>query len=161
MPLLCERREDIPLLAYNILQRMGREKTRITESAIQALSTYCWPGNIRELRNVIVRALSFCRDNVIDMCDLPPELLTDFGLCPPRRQAAKTDGKDAESNFGASLPEMLANNELRLIVLTLQDHNWNVSRAARILGIARATLYEKLKKHGITRNSHTRPANNV
>ena len=156
VPPLRERREDIPLLAHNILQRMGKEKARITESALQALSTYCWPGNIRELRNVIVRALSLCRDNTIDMCDLPPELLTDFGLCPPRRPAAGAGGKDVESDFGASLPEMLANNELRLIVLTLQDHNWNVSRAARILGIARATLYEKLKKYGITRNSRVR-----
>ncbi|MDR0466394.1 MAG: sigma 54-interacting transcriptional regulator [Deltaproteobacteria bacterium] len=151
-PPLRERSEDVPLLARNILQRMGGEKTRITESALQALSTYCWPGNIRELRNVLVRALSLCRDNTIDMCDLPPELLTDFGVCQPRRPSAKADGTDAEPNLSASLPEMLANNELRLIVLTLQDQNWNVSRTARVLGIARATLYEKLKKHGIARN---------
>jgi transcriptional regulator of acetoin/glycerol metabolism len=90
------------------------------------------------------------------MCDLPPELLTDYGICAPRRPAAGADGKDAEPNLGASLPEMLAGNELRLIVLTLQDQNWNVSRTARVLGIARATLYEKLKKYGITRNNRTR-----
>ncbi|MDR2696081.1 MAG: sigma 54-interacting transcriptional regulator [Deltaproteobacteria bacterium] len=156
MPPLRERREDIPLLANNILQRMGREKARITESALEALSTYCWPGNIRELRNVIVRALSLCRDNTIDMSDLPPELLTDFGVCPPSRPMAQVDGKDAEPNLGASLPEMLASNELRLIILTLQDQDWNVTRTARMLGIARATLYEKLKKYGITRNSCVR-----
>ena len=132
---------------------MGREKVRIAASALQVLSTYCWPGNIRELRNVVVRALSLCRDNVIDMCDLPPELLTDFGACPPLRQTGQADGKDAAPNLRASLPEMLANNELRLIILTLQDQNWNVTRSARILGIARATLYEKLKKHGITRKN--------
>ena len=160
VPLLRERREDVPLLARNILQRMGRGKVRITESAFQTLATYCWPGNIRELRNVIVRALSLCRNNIIDMCDLPPELLTDFGACAPQRPAAQTDGRDTTPNLGASLPEMLANNELRLIILTLQDHNWNIARSARILGIARATLYEKLKKHRISRNHSTRLTNN-
>jgi len=159
VPLLNERREDVPLLAHNILQRMGRAKARITESALQALCTYCWPGNIRELRNVIVRALSLCRNNVIDMCDLPPELLTDFGICAPQRPAVQADGKDTTPNLGASLPEMLANNELRLIILTLQDHNWNIARSARILGIARATLYEKLKKYGISRSHSTRLTN--
>jgi transcriptional regulator of acetoin/glycerol metabolism len=113
------------------------------------------------LRNVIVRALSLCRNNVIDMCDLPPELLTDFGVCAPQRPAAQTDGKDTAHNLGASLPEMLANNELRLIVLTLQDHNWNITRSARVLGIARATLYEKLKKYGISRHHSTRLTNNA
>ena len=150
VPPLRERRDDVPLLARNFLQRMGKEKIRITESALQALSAYCWPGNIRELRNVIVRALSLCRDNIIDMCDLPPELLTDFGICAPQRPA-QPDAQTPNANLCASLPEMLANNEFRLIILTLQEHNWNVARSARILGIARATLYEKLKKYGITR----------
>jgi len=156
VPSLCERHEDIPLLARSMLQHMGREKVRITKSALQALSTYCWPGNVRELRNAIVRALSLCRDNTIDMCDLPPELLADFGACAPQRLTTQADGKDADLSLSASLPEMLASNELRLIILTLQDQNWNVTRSARVLGIARATLYEKLKKYGITRSNCAR-----
>jgi DNA-binding NtrC family response regulator len=137
-----------------MLQHMGRDKVRITESALQVLSTYCWPGNIRELRNVIVRAVSLCRDNTIDMCDLPPDLLSDFGVCPPPRTTQVEN--EASANPGATLPEMLANNELRLIILTLQEQQWNVTRSARVLGIARATLYEKLKKYGITRSNCTR-----
>ena len=156
VPLLRERPEDIPLLARSMLQHMGRERVRITASALQALSTYCWPGNIRELRNVIVRAVSHCRDNVIDMCDLPPDLLADFGVCPPQRSGENSARKDTEGAPGSSLPEMLANNELRLIILTLQDQRWNVAKSARALGIARATLYEKLKKYGITRDNCTR-----
>ena len=158
VPLLRERCEDVPLLARSMLHHMGKDKVRITESALQVLSTYCWPGNIRELRNVIVRAVSHCRDNTIDMCDLPPDLLSDFGLCPPLR--AGQTGNETNASPGATLPEMLANNELRLIILTLQDQQWNVTRSARVLGIARATLYEKLKKYGITRNNCARLTSN-
>lgn len=142
IPTLRERREDIPLLARHILQHMGRENVRITDSAMNALSLYCWPGNVRELRNVISSALSLCRDNTIDMGDLPPKLFSDFGVC---------SAPSAAADLPASLPSLLANNELRLIILTLQEHNWHVTHAAKVLGIARATLYEKLKKHGITR----------
>ena len=142
IPSLRERKDDIPLLARHFLQHMGREKIRITDSAMETLSLYCWPGNVRELRNVISGALSLCHDNTIDMGDLPPKLLSNFGVCSTKSSFADSP---------ASLPLMLANNELRLIILTLQEHNWHVTRAARMLGIARATLYEKLKKHGITR----------
>ncbi|MDR2488817.1 MAG: sigma 54-interacting transcriptional regulator [Desulfovibrio sp.] len=142
LPPLNARKEDIPLLIRHILQHMGRENVRITDSAMKTLSLYCWPGNVRELRNVISGTLSLCRDNTIDMGDLPPKILSNFGVC-------STDASLASPP--ASLPLMLANNELRLIILTLQENNWHVTRAAGILGIARATLYEKLKKHGITR----------
>ena len=149
VPTLHERTEDIPLLVAHLLRRMKRENVQVTQSALATLSLYCWPGNVRELRNVVVRALSHCQNNVIDMGDLPPELLTNFGTCSAEeyRQTPTTN-----------LPAMLANNELRLITLTLQEQKWNVSRSAKILGIARATLYEKLKKYGITReNCHRLP----
>jgi DNA-binding NtrC family response regulator len=89
------------------------------------------------------------------MCDLPPDLLSDFGVCPPPRTAQAGNGANV-NHPGATLPEMLANNELRLITLTLQEQRWNITRSAHVLGIARATLYEKLKKYGITRSSCTR-----
>jgi transcriptional regulator with PAS, ATPase and Fis domain len=146
IPPLRERKEDVPLLARHILQHMGRENVRITDSAMKTLSLYCWPGNVRELRNVISGALSLCRDNSIDMGDLPPKLLSNFGDC----------SAGSGSPLPASLPSLLADNELRLIILTLQEHNWHVTRSARTLGIARATLYEKLKKHGITRANCSR-----
>ncbi len=151
VPSLHERYEDIPLLSRHILQRLGRENVRITESALNALALYCWPGNVRELRNVIIGALSLCRDNIIDMGDLPPKILADFGACPPEFALQGPGGQ-----IPVDLHTMLANNELRLIILTLQELKWNVSAAARKLGIARATLYEKLKKHGITRSNCSR-----
>lgn len=148
VPTLRERKEDIPMLARHILQRTGRENVVITDSAMRILGHYCWPGNVRELRNVIISALSLCRDNIIDMGDLPPKILSDFGVCPAVDPSAESSVEPA-----ASLPAMLAGNELRLIILTLQEQNWNVTRSAKILGIARATLYEKLKKYDITREN--------
>lgn len=141
VPTLHERREDIPLLVAHFLQRMGRENIRITESAMEVLCAYCWPGNIRELRNVIAGAVGICRDNIIDMGVLPPELLSDHGACPPEK---------AESVQRGDLNAALASSELRLIVLTLQEQGWNISRTARLLGIGRTTLYEKMKKYGIS-----------
>ena len=145
MPTLRERREDIPLLVDHLLKRMERSNVKITDSAMALLMEHCWPGNVRELRNVIIRALSLCRGNVIEMGDLPPEILNDFGECPiPYSQTAPVH---------VSLQSMLSNNELRLIILTLQEHNWNVSQSAKRLGISRATMYEKLKKYNITREN--------
>ncbi|MDL2268030.1 sigma 54-interacting transcriptional regulator [Desulfovibrio sp. OttesenSCG-928-G15] len=166
VPSLHERAEDIPVLVRHLLERMGRDDVGVTESAMRAMTTYCWPGNIRELRNVLTSALSLCRNKLIDMGDLPPELLSDYGSCQPGHVAGQYAGSQstpeapsaAASPAGAiaSLPSMLANNELRLIILTLQEHNWNVAKSARALGIARATLYEKLKKYGISRDNCAR-----
>ncbi|MDL2307664.1 sigma 54-interacting transcriptional regulator [Desulfovibrio sp. OttesenSCG-928-C06] len=162
VPPLYARRDDIPLLARHMLERMGRGNVQITASALQALSTYCWPGNIRELRNVLIRALSLSRDSIIDMGDLAPEILSDYGSCPIPPGASTYEATEVVSNtpenagpaqHQSSLSSMLANNELRLIILTLQEQNWNVAKSARILGISRATLYEKLKKYGISRNN--------
>lgn len=159
VPSLHERQGDIPLLVRYLLERMGRDGVSVTESAMTAMSTYCWPGNIRELRNVLTSALSLCRNNIIDMGDLQPELLSDYGSCPveplaPRPSAAANAApQQTPPPAGVSLSSMLANNELRLIILTLQERNWNVAKSARILGISRSTLYEKLKKYGISRDN--------
>lgn len=163
VPTLHERQSDIPLLVKHLLKRMGREDIRVSKSALEALCTYCWPGNVRELRNVLIQALSLSRNHIIDMGDLPPKILSDYVSCssePPKTTKAPAaedagDAGDAEEK-SSSLSSMLANNELRLIVLTLQEYNWNVSKSAKTLGIGRATLYEKLKKYGISRASGTR-----
>ena len=155
VPPLHQRQGDIPLLVRHILGHMSHGKVTVTGSAMQAMSTYCWPGNIRELRNVLTSAMSLSRDQVIDIGDLPPELLSDYGSCPLPLDEGQpvTRATDEEGALATSLPTMLANNERRLIILTLQEYSWNVAKSARMLGISRATLYEKLKKYGITRNN--------
>jgi DNA-binding NtrC family response regulator len=143
IPSLCERREDIPLLIAHFLERMGKDNARVTDSAMEVLISYGWPGNIRELRNVITGALGLCKDNIIDMGVLSPELFTDHGtLKDPAPQAASQN-----------LQSIFAENELRLIILSLQEQGWNMTRSAARLGISRATLYEKLKRHGLSRDN--------
>ena len=137
LPPLSERVEDIPLIARDVLNRMGGEGIECTEGAMNALMRYRWPGNIRELRNVLIRALSLCSGNQITLTALPPEL---------RQQAiaepAGTDGK---------LQSVVKNSEAQTILLALGDHHWNVAKTARALGISRASMYEKMRKFGIRR----------
>ncbi|MDR3177119.1 MAG: sigma 54-interacting transcriptional regulator [Desulfovibrio sp.] len=143
IPCLCERREDIPPLIEHFLERMGKGDVQITDSAMEVLMSYGWPGNIRELRNVIASALGLCKDGIIDMSVLSPELFSDHGTlqeCAPQPSAK-------------NLQSILAENELRLIILTLQEQGWNMTRSATALGISRATLYEKLKRYGLSRDN--------
>lgn len=144
MPALHERKDDIPMLISHFAERLGRDKIQITASALEVLTHHCWPGNIRELRNVIARALGLCKGNVLEMGLLPPELLTEC-------RGASSQEQDRPPSH--NLQETLENNELRLILLTLQELNWNVSQSAKRLGISRATMYEKLKKYEITRDN--------
>ena len=79
LPPLRERREDIPdlvgLFIRNNNLHMGQNISDVSPRAMQALVSYNWPGNIRELRNVIERAMLFCDDPVIDLPHLPPEIV--------------------------------------------------------------------------------------
>ncbi|MDR1489956.1 MAG: sigma 54-interacting transcriptional regulator [Desulfovibrio sp.] len=143
IPSLCERRDDIPLLTAHFLERMGKGEVRVTDSAMEVLMSYNWPGNIRELRNVIASSLGLCRDKIIDMCALSPELFSYHG----------TVQELAPQPSSQNLQSILAENELRLIILTLQEQGWNMTRSATKLGISRATLYEKLKRYGLNRNN--------
>jgi DNA-binding NtrC family response regulator len=131
---LRERREDIPLLVEHFLERLGVEMNRdvdgVSAEAMGLLMAYDWPGNVRELRNVLERGMVVAQGKVIQAADL--------GLAPggaPR----------AEESATASLDEV----ERRHICTVLHDTSGNVSHAARILGIDRATLYNKMKKYQI------------
>lgn len=138
LPPLCERIEDIPLLVGDMLNRLGGEGSRCSESALNLLMRYGWPGNIRELRNAIVRALSLCQNGRITVADLPPEV---------RHQALAVDAGGGDGKLHA----VVKNSEAQAILVTLNEQNWNVARTARLLGISRATLYEKMRKFGIRR----------
>lgn len=139
LPPLCERKEDIPLLARDMLSRMNAESVRISDDVRNVFMRYSWPGNIRELRNVLVRALSLCQNRLITVADLPRELVQ-HSLCPVEK----------EGNI-PTLQHLLEGSEAHVLLTTLQEQNWNVARSARALGISRASMYEKMKKLGIRR----------
>ena len=132
VPPLRERREDIPLLARACVRKccldLNRDEVNIAPSAMKLLVDYHWPGNVRELENVIERALVIGGEKEILPADLP------FA--------------DRESMPG-QMPKSLKAMEKIHINRVLEDVGWNISRAARDLGIDRQTLYNKIEKYGI------------
>ncbi len=137
VPPLRERREDIPLLADYFLKRVARETNRqvdaINEQAIQILVDHDWPGNIRELENVVERAVVTSRKRVIG-----PEAFAYLNLetvCGP------TDSR----------PKSLQEAEILHIRRILDEEDWNISRAAKVLEVDRSTLHKKIRKFGLQR----------
>jgi two-component system response regulator HydG len=135
IPPLRERREDIPLLAHHFLERYARETGKpvegFTREALRLLTAYQWPGNVRELKNVVERAVVIARGKVIGAQELT--------FLQPQASAPR--------------PGALTLREVEIghIQAVLSACQWNVSRAARQLGIDRVTLTRKMKRYGITR----------
>jgi len=134
LPPLRERPEDIPMLAEFLLRkqagRLNKPVARISDDALQALVRYRWPGNIRELENVLERAVIVAAGDELTLRDLP----------------ADVGGPAAAAPAGAGVIEAM---ERTLIEKVLEECGWNKSRAARRLGIGRRTLYSKAAKYGI------------
>jgi DNA-binding NtrC family response regulator len=141
LPPLRDRREDIRDLALHFLHRYaaayGRPTQTLTEPAIHMLEHHAWPGNIRELENLIERLVVVCDDAVVDESVLPLDLTVGAGLS---REAEK------ESNFAAATAAF-EKGYLRRI---LAQCGWNRRRAAEQLGIGYSTLKAKLRLHGLT-----------
>jgi DNA-binding NtrC family response regulator len=138
VPALRTRAQDVPLLARHFLHTMAHRRGReieIDASAEDALLNYAWPGNIRELRNVLERALLIAEGNVITVRDLQ--------FLPARSELKTTTAAALPS---ATLKEM----EQAQIVAALQQESGSVERAARRLGIPRSSLYNKVRRMGIS-----------
>lgn len=139
VPPLRERRNDIPGLAHGILSgfaaERGRGDVRLSPEGVEALQAYSWPGNIRELRNVLERAVLLSDRSLLR----PADLLFDAAPARPGAAPAGTDG-DAGS---AALT--LAAIERRHIERVLRDCGGRVAEAAERLGVPRSSLYQKIK----------------
>ncbi len=149
LPSLTERTSDIPLLAHLFLNRFAREMGKVitgfTEDAMETLCEYAWPGNVRELRNGIERAVLAVESGPIDEIHLPSF------------SGGRLDGRDVIARGQVSLEvrdRSLRCVEGQLVERVLGETNWNISRAAAILGINRTTLYNKIKVHKLERQTH-------
>ncbi len=137
-PPLRQRREDIPLLVEyfvrNSAAQLNVRVPRISDAAMAALTAYNWPGNIRELQNVVERAVLLCDGDTIEPSALPREIAGDAEATtsPPDRTESSLWGY-----------------EKALIVKALKENNWNQTRAARALGISRDNLRYRVKKFRI------------
>lgn len=136
LPPLCERADDIPLLIEHFLHEMqppaGKVINGIDAECLEVLKSYRWPGNVRQLRNVIERALIVARGPLIAVSDLPPEL----------KRAGGTSAT-LEIKLGASLDDI----EREVIMRTIDFVGGNKSRAAEILGVSLKTLYNRLERY--------------
>ena len=137
LPPLRDRVVDIPILAQLFLEQYGGgSPPKLTDEAMEALRRYKWPGNIRELRNVIERAVLLANGGVINASDLP---LHGVG-------SAATAG-----NGQSGSPVSLAELERKHIEAVLGQTNWHQGRAATVLGISSKTLYRKIREYGFRR----------
>jgi DNA-binding NtrC family response regulator len=136
LPALRERVEDVPLLAGEFLRRYARQNGRdvrgFTDAAVHALTSYRWPGNIRELENVVLQAVVLAKSPFIDLGDLPRRI---------------TDG--AGGPLPATLAEQLGQPEKQILLNALREHAGNIKQTAAALHVSRTTLYAKMKKYDI------------
>ncbi|HZW37050.1 MAG TPA: sigma 54-interacting transcriptional regulator [Candidatus Deferrimicrobiaceae bacterium] len=140
IPPLRGRREDIEEIACGFLAKVsadtGEPTRRLSPDLVRVLQSYAWPGNIRELQNVLERAVAMARGDVLLPEHLPPHLL----------RAAPSAGKAVTPG---SLASAKAEAERDAIVAALKASGGNKSKAADLLRIHRVKLYEKMKRHGI------------
>lgn len=143
LPALRERHEDIPLLARHLLRQLGFPHLRLAPETLRLLRHYAWPGNIRELKHVLLRATQQTTGTTIAPTALPREITA------------------TEPSSSMRAAKSLRNSERDLIVQALTDAHGSPTRAADQLGIHRATLYRKLKKYGLASLVQQQPAHDT
>jgi two-component system response regulator HydG len=150
LPPLRERLEDLDELCRHFLARSGYRGPGIVDSARTKLAGYGWPGNLRELRNVLERAVILAGEGPITEAELH---LPERGLFARAPADAERTGSGAGADGGGSQATALSlpDREREMILAALEKAGGNKSKAARLLGITRRVLYGKLEKHGIER----------
>jgi len=145
-PPLRDRREDIPLLAQHFLEKTraskGKPVTSFSREAMQLLVEHRWPGNVRELENLVERLVVLSSSSQIEAGDLPA------GLQAPIPTTQTVPAPTVPST-GLSFRDVVDDFETDLILQALEHTHWNKNQAARLLGLNRTTLIEKIKKKGL------------
>jgi two-component system response regulator HydG len=153
LPPLRSRRVDIPLLVEHFLKSFSPRGQSIqpTPAALERLQAHGWPGNVRELRNVVHRALLLRRGPSIDVADLTFDQSS--------QSSAPTDASVSITEYvpGLSLEQMLEKVERQIVESALKRFSNNRERVARELGVARSTLFKRLKDWGLTRQDDVDP----
>lgn len=157
LPALRERVGDIPLLVEHFLREAaetcGREINGFDQAAMTRLQSYSWPGNVRQLQNVVERAVLLSRESSLTLQDLPPEVLGTT-IDPLARFGDEIDLSFGPAQLpmsfeGKTLREALEGPERDIILHALRKHGWNRASTADALDINRTTLYKKMKRLGL------------
>jgi len=155
LPPLRERRGDMAVLAAHFLERIHRETGTLhvfSEDAIQLMTEYDWPGNVRQLENAIERACSLSSGPVLHMADLPTQLQEFHEHRRETDLMAANDAGDAlkdESTVPSNAIAPIADIERQAILSTIHHLKGDKLMAAKLLGIGKTTLYRKLKEYGL------------
>jgi DNA-binding NtrC family response regulator len=159
LPPLRQRSEDIPLLADHFVdyyakkyQQTNPSNKKLTAEALAAISAYAWPGNIRELRHAIERAMILSQSDMLVAADFQLESGNHSNANQPAQSAIATPSiTQANSATELTMPEALNLEQIEknAINLALKKHRFNISHTAKELGLTRAALYRRMEKHGL------------
>ncbi len=149
IPPLRQRREDIKPLSIYLLQKIaGANAPEITPQAIDALSSYSWTGNVRQLRNCLERAILLADDGRITTKELPPEVV--YKTNEPSVSVSYNSPKEnATNSFQNSNPTALHEVEKQQILMALEQTGWHRGKTAELLGISSSTLYRRLREYNL------------
>ena len=155
-PPLRERREDIEALALHFLgrasQAAGRGGVGLAPAALENLQEYDWPGNIRQLEWAMERAVVLGEGDQVDVGDLPPEILARAAVASGTAAAGAPPSEGSASRMAPVIPEASwEEHEKAKIIEALGRTNWNITKAAQLLGMTFRTLQYRLEKFGIKR----------
>jgi len=142
LPPLRERGDDVTLLAHAFLQSLQTGETRVSsfsEEVLACFRRYSWPGNIRELRNVIERSIALSRDETVQLSDLPK----------PMREAEPMESNEVSVLAEISREEALDNADQRYLTALLKKHKGNISQAAQQAGLSRQGMHKLLARHNL------------
>jgi DNA-binding NtrC family response regulator len=140
---LRDRPDDIEPVARHLLAQLaGQSAPQIAPDAMEAMREYAWPGNVRQLRNCLERAVLLSNDGVITRAELPPEIVAPAQAHAPSAAFAGAPGQGA-----APLREV----ERQQILAALEQTNWHRGKTAEVLGISPSTLYRRLRDYNLTR----------
>ena len=144
LPALRDRPRDIPFLAMQFVRELCKEHAisieRVDIDFLHALRQYPWPGNLRELKNHVRRAVLFSHDGRLTVNDLSHKVL---------RSQFQSDENESAGTEGWKLADRVAQSEREMLEMALRDNNNNITQTARALGISRVGLYKKMRRLGL------------
>ena len=152
LPPLRERPEDVEPIAQHLLKKLGGPNVpELSPETLSALKSYSWPGNVRQLRNTLERAVLLANDGRITTSELPPEIVT-----PPAvfRPVSASSPGDAGAQTAAQSPGVqppLREVERQQILAALEQTGWHRGKTADMLGISPSTLYRRLRDYNLTK----------
>ncbi|HKR00561.1 MAG TPA: sigma-54 dependent transcriptional regulator, partial [Pyrinomonadaceae bacterium] len=151
---LRERPEDIEPLAQHLLKQVGgAHPPELTAEALAALRAYGWPGNVRQLKNCLERAVLLSNDGRITVSELPPEVARPAAFSAPAASVGNSQAAPAAFNSppASASPASLRDVERQQILAALEQTDWHRGKAAEMLGISPSTLYRRLRDYNLER----------